>query len=107
MKYVGIAAIAVVLAVVAFRFLGGREDEAKSELPAVCVACGEEAKTLVGATPGLEEWPRECPKCHKRQLYLGDRCGRCNRLIPQKDPKGEGFGQPEACPHCKNSSRGT
>jgi hypothetical protein len=73
---------------------------------AVCLGCGEVSTVKVGDTPGQEEWPRPCPKCRQKQLYLSRPCPRCGKPLAFKDPAGEKFGQPKECPHCKRDVEG-
>jgi len=96
-----VAAGAASLWLVAFR--GGDELTA---VPAVCTECGDEQTVEVGEAPGLEEWPRECPKCGAKNLYMARECPNCRRLIPYKDPEAEKFGIPELCPFCNQSALG-
>jgi DNA-directed RNA polymerase subunit RPC12/RpoP len=76
-------------------------------VPAVCTQCGTEQTVKIGDAPGQEEWPRECPHCHTKHLYMAKKCTKCGKLIPFKAPDAEKFGQPDRCPWCNRPSRGT
>lgn len=100
----GLLVVALVLAGIAgWRF--SRGDTGKQSMKVVCAACGHEGQAEVGDTPGLELWPRPCPKCGENALYLGHRCRHCGRLVPMKDPNAEKYGTPERCPWCKTVHR--
>ena len=78
---------------------GGSEGEGRA-MPVACSACGFEGQVNVGPIPASEEWPRECPKCHKKHIYPARPCPHCRKPIPLKDPNAEKFGTPERCPSC-------
>lgn len=99
-----LVAIAIILAGVSWWVWSGNQ-VASTQHPAVCAECGHESEVAVGASPSLEEWPRQCPNCGKKSLYLGVPCRRCKRLIPMKDPSAERFGTPDKCPWCKTEHR--
>lgn len=79
---------------------------AVAQADAVCLGCSAVSSIAVGDTPGREEWPRACPKCHARKLYMSRPCPRCGKPVAFKDPAGEKFGQPSECPHCKRDVEG-
>jgi hypothetical protein len=81
--------------------------EPPPKAPVVCLACGYTGTVVVGDAPGQEEWPRECPKCHAKRLYMSRPCPYCGRPLPFKDPKAEKFGEPSECPACKRNVRGS
>lgn len=99
-----LAGVVVLGGVATWMFSGGKAGE-QTQAPVVCAACSEPGTTAVGDTPGLEPWPRSCPKCGKNQLYLGQKCRNCNRQIPMKDPSADKPGQPTQCPWCKSPFR--
>jgi predicted RNA-binding Zn-ribbon protein involved in translation (DUF1610 family) len=66
-----------------------------------CAHCGYEGALKVSASAPTESWPRECPQCHEKQLYLYRRCPACGKPILLKDPKEDKYGYPTECPHCK------
>lgn len=71
------------------------------ERAAICTQCGHECVIKVGAAAGMEDWPKECPACHQKHLYLFERCPNCGHPMPLMDPKTGGFGFPTTCPKCK------
>lgn len=99
---VGLAAGAVVLGASAWWSRRGTVDT-RVDAMVVCARCGHEGTIKVGDTPGDEEWPRACPGCHQKSLYMGLPCTACGKTIPLKDPQAERFGHPETCPHCRAS----
>ena len=76
------------------------EDE-RFDRPAVCTQCAHECIIKVGPAAGEEEWPKECPSCHQKHLYLCQKCPKCGKPMPLMDPATGGFGTPTACPNCK------
>jgi len=60
--------------------------------PYVCKACGATGTMLV---PFGGTWPRECPKCHKKEAVEGMRCPKCGAIVERKPP-----GQTVRCPQC-------
>lgn len=83
---------------------GGAE---QAHAPAVCLACDYTGTVAIGDAPGQEEWPRECPKCRAKRLYMSRPCQYCGRPLPFKDPSAEKFGEPQECPACKRDVRGS
>ena len=83
---------------------GGSGDRVKAE--AVCLGCNGTSTVEVGDAPGLEEWPRPCPKCRAKRMYLSRPCPRCGKPLAFKDPASAKFGQPKECPHCKRDVEG-
>jgi hypothetical protein len=75
--------------------------DARASVPATCTQCGGEQTVKVGDAPAEEEWPRECPRCHTKHLYMARKCVKCGKSIPYKDPRAEEFGLPGECPFCK------
>jgi hypothetical protein len=106
-KTVSLIVLLVALAgVVTWTSFGGGDDSPPVQSPAICLGCNQTGSVTVSATPGLEEWPRECPKCHAKKLYLSRPCPRCKAPLAFKDPNSEKFGEPTICPHCKRSAEG-
>jgi DNA-directed RNA polymerase subunit RPC12/RpoP len=97
------AAVALVLVMAAgaaaWWLATGREGGASA--PAICTQCGAEQMVKIGDAPGQEEWPRECPRCRSKHLYMARKCEKCGKPIPFKDPQAEKFGLPGQCPFCK------
>ncbi len=79
----------------------------QSEKPSVCTQCNHQGMVKVCDAPGQDPWPQECPKCHTKHLYMSATCPNCRKPIPQKDPNGEGFGQPTVCPTCRHTRPNT
>jgi DNA-directed RNA polymerase subunit RPC12/RpoP len=79
------------------------ESGERFSVPAICTQCGAEQTVKVGDAPGQEQWPRECPRCHTKHLYMAKKCARCGKLIPFKDPEAEKLGSPDQCPFCKRA----
>lgn len=102
-----LAGVIVVAGIVWWLTGRGANTEEQVTSPVVCLDCGYEGSVPVGETPSLEEWPRECPNCHKKTLYMSLRCRYCGKPIPMKDPNAEKFGAPDRCPHCKVGNLGT
>ncbi len=104
-----IAGGVLVLAVVFAAWWSGKNPaDAYVDSPAICAHCHVESTVKVGETPAQEEWPRTCPSCNHKALYLAGTCSACGKNFPLKAPDGERFGYPEQCPHCRNSrTRGT
>ena len=71
------------------------------ERAVACAQCGYEGAVEVGEGPSREQWPRECPKCHQKQLYMYHRCPACGKPILMKDPNADKYGNPSLCPYCK------
>jgi DNA-directed RNA polymerase subunit RPC12/RpoP len=88
-------------------WMSARGSDARVPFPAICTQCGAEQTTRVGDAPGQEDWPRECPQCHAKRLYMARKCPKCGKLVPFKDPNAEQFGQANQCPSCKRSLVGS
>ena len=96
-----VALLLVVLVAVGYTWRRVTSPEVEGRaMPVVCSACGFRGTINVGPTPGSEEWPRECPDCHKKHLYPARPCPSCGKPIPMKDPNAEKFGYPDRCPSC-------
>ena len=95
------AALLLVVAAGAATWWFTRGGEARAAVPAICTQCGAEQTVKVGDAPGQEEWPRECPQCRAKHLYMARKCAKCGKLMPFKDAQAEKFGLPVECPFCR------
>lgn len=101
------ALIFIVAAGAASWWLWARGGTETTPVPAICLQCGADQTVQVGDAPGLEEWPRECPQCRAKRLYMARNCTACGKPIPFKDPTAEKFGSPQECPFCRRSTIGS
>ena len=93
---------AVLLVAIIIRCQTTPESAPQVKMPVVCIDCGYTGELAVGDTPGMEPWPRTCPKCGKESLYLvAGKCSFCGKPVPRKDPQADQFGIPDRCPWCK------
>jgi hypothetical protein len=103
-----VATVILVVAVAAVAWwTSARGGDERVSFPAICTQCGDEQTVKVGDAPGQEQWPRECPRCHAKHLYMATKCEKCRKLIPFKDPNAEKFGLPVQCPSCKRPVTGS
>ena len=93
----------VVLIVVVLWIMRGEEEGVQH--PVMCIECGYIGTAEVGDYIVPEDWPEECPKCHKKTLYLYKMCPMCHKRIPLKDPNSNKYGSVKVCPYCKKPSR--
>jgi hypothetical protein len=100
-----IAIVVTAVVVVAAAIWMVRDKEPAVERPVVCAYCGYTGAAEAGDYIVPENWPSECPKCHKKQLYLSRVCPDCRKAIPLKDPKSDKFGYPKVCPYCTKPDR--